>query len=214
MTTRRKTPAGPRTPGQAITSPDPDPRTGEKDLDEMEEPYDLPFPDDRWPQGRPTSWIVVDQLRGWQPGGPPSSPSSWKPGPPAPANQSPIWKPNHDPDPEDTAMTLTINDTTMTSDQTPHTARQAGDPQRGWEVSWLPGQTLDRNSAITAMILADITSQDDLHEGHRLWPHIQGWAAELGLTGPDAITRASQPPRETDPQQERASGPPDREAAD
>ena len=36
-------------------------------------------------------------------------------------------------------MTLTINDTTMTSDQTPHTARHA--PSRnGWEVSWLPGQ--------------------------------------------------------------------------
>ena len=51
-------------------------------------------------------------------------------------------------------MTLTINDTTMTSDQTPHTARQAPS-QNGWEVSWLPGRTLDRNSAITAMILAD-----------------------------------------------------------
>jgi len=38
----------------------------------MEEPYDPPFPDDRWPQGHPTSWIVVDQLRGWQPGGRPS----------------------------------------------------------------------------------------------------------------------------------------------
>ena len=35
----------------------------------------------------------------------------------------PAWKPNHDPDPEVTAMTLTINDTTMTSDQTAHTAR-------------------------------------------------------------------------------------------
>jgi hypothetical protein len=110
-------------------------------------------------------------------------------------------------------MTLTINDTTMTSDHTAHTARHAPSRNR-WEVSWLPGQTLDRNSTITAMILADITGQDDLREGHRLWPHIQGWAAELGLTGPDAITRASQPPRETDPQQERASGQPDREAAD
>jgi hypothetical protein len=29
------------------------------------------------------------------------------------------------PDPEVTSMTLTINDTTMTSDQTTHTARQA-----------------------------------------------------------------------------------------
>jgi hypothetical protein len=60
-------------------------------------------------------------------------------------------------------------------------------------VSWLPGQTLDRNSAITAMILADTAAGEDLHEGHRLWPHIQGWAAELGLTGNDATTRASQP---------------------
>ena len=54
-------------------------------------------------------------------------------------------------------MTLTINDTTMTSDQTPHTARHA--PSRnGWEVSWLPGRILDRNSAITAMVLADTSS--------------------------------------------------------
>ena len=55
-------------------------------------------------------------------------------------------------------MTLTIHDTAMTSDQTAHTARHA--PSRnGWEVSWLPGQTLDRNTAITAMILADLASR-------------------------------------------------------
>jgi hypothetical protein len=41
-------------------------------------------------------------------------------------------------------MTLTIHDTTMTSDRTAHTARHA--PSRnGWEVSWLPGQVLDCN---------------------------------------------------------------------
>jgi hypothetical protein len=34
-------------------------------------------------------------------------------------------------------MTLTITDTTMTSDQTTHTARHAPS-QRGWKVSWLP----------------------------------------------------------------------------
>ena len=84
-------------------------------------------------------------------------------------------------------MTLTINDTAMTSDQTPHTARQAPGRQHAWEVSWLPGQLLDRNTAITAMILADTAAEPDLHHGHRLWPHIQGWAAELGLTAPDAI---------------------------
>ena len=53
-------------------------------------------------------------------------------------------------------MTLTINDTTMTSDQTAHIARQAPGLQHQWEVSWLPGQTLDRNTAITAMVLKDL----------------------------------------------------------
>ena len=33
-------------------------------------------------------------------------------------------------------MTLTINDTIMTSDQSPHTARHAAS-RNGWEVSWL-----------------------------------------------------------------------------
>ena len=78
-------------------------------------------------------------------------------------------------------VTLTISDTTMTSDQSPHTARHA--PSRnGWEVSWLPGRTLDRNTAITAMVLADTSADERVREGHRLWPHIQGWAAELGLS--------------------------------
>jgi hypothetical protein len=111
-------------------------------------------------------------------------------------------------------MTLAINDTTMTSDQTAHTARQVPGRPHEWEVSWLPGQTLNRTTATTAMILASHATRADLHPGHRLWPHIQGWAAELGLTGPDAIAQASQPPRDLAPQDERASGQPDKEAAD
>jgi hypothetical protein len=110
-------------------------------------------------------------------------------------------------------MTLTINDTTMTSDQTAHTARQAPDTN-SWEVSWLPGQILDRNTAITAMTLADTTAEQDLHEGHRLWPHIRGWADELGLTAPDAIAQASLPPGNTSCQQEQIGEQLDREAAD
>jgi hypothetical protein len=90
-------------------------------------------------------------------------------------------------------MTLTINDTTMTSDQTAHTARLAPGRQHLWEVSWLPGRALDRNSAITAMVLADHAGEPDLNERHRLWPFIQSWAAELGLTGSDAINQASWP---------------------
>ena len=39
---------------------------------ELDEPDDLPFPEDRWQSGRPAYVIVVDQLRDGQPGGPPS----------------------------------------------------------------------------------------------------------------------------------------------
>ena len=90
-------------------------------------------------------------------------------------------------------MTLTINDTTMTSDQTAHTARLAPGSQHLWEVSWLPGRALDRNSAITAMVLADHVGEGDLNERHRLWPFIESWTAELGLTGSDAINLVSRP---------------------
>jgi hypothetical protein len=110
-------------------------------------------------------------------------------------------------------VTLTIDDTAMTSDQTSHTGRHAPD-RTGWEVSWLPGQTLDRNTAITAMTLADTAAETDLHEGHRLWPHVQSWTAELGLTAPDAIAQASQPPGDMTRCLAQASRQPDREAAD
>jgi hypothetical protein len=89
-------------------------------------------------------------------------------------------------------MNLTINDTMMTSDQTAHTARLAPGSQHLWQVSWLPGRLLDRNSAITAMTLAGHVGERDLNERHRLWPFIESWAAELGLAGSDAVNRISQ----------------------
>jgi hypothetical protein len=100
---------------------------------------------------------------------------------------------------------------TTTSDQNPHAARQAPGLPHEWEVSWLPGHILDRNSAITVMVLAAIARSGDLREVHRLWPHTQSWAAEFGLTGPDVIAQASQPPRGLEAGQERGSGRPDRE---
>ena len=117
-------------------------------------------------------------------------------------------------------MSLTINDATMTSDQSPHTARQAPGHRFGWEVSWLPGQVLDRDTAITAMMLADIAATGDIQAGHRLWPAVQSWSAEVGLTGPDAIERAAQPPSTaSQPEPEgslagRLEPYPDREAGD
>ena len=50
--------------------------------------------------------------------------------------------------------------------------------------------------------------------GTRSGPHIESWAEELGLTAPEAIARASQPPSVIDPEQEPASRQPSREAAD
>ncbi len=70
MTTRRQAPAGPRHPD--ATPQLPGPRPGEKDLAELREPCGLPFPDDYRPPRRPDYVIVVDQLRGWQPGRPAS----------------------------------------------------------------------------------------------------------------------------------------------
>ncbi len=60
-------------------------------------------------------------------------------------------------------------------------------------MSWLPGQLLDRTSAITAMALAEAAGTRAPQAGDRYWPHIEGWAAALGLTARDALTRISQP---------------------
>ena len=91
-------------------------------------------------------------------------------------------------------MALTILDDTMSSDRSVHTARIVPGTRHRWEVSWLPGRHLDRNSAITAMMLADTLGPGDVRDGHRLWPHVEGWAAELGLTGPDVLAQAGDPP--------------------
>jgi hypothetical protein len=89
-------------------------------------------------------------------------------------------------------MALTINDDRITADNTSHTARPAPGRPGIWEVSWLPGRLLDRNEAVTAMILADIAGTTTAINERVRRPHIQGWAAELGLTAPDALARISQ----------------------
>jgi hypothetical protein len=105
-------------------------------------------------------------------------------------------------------VALRISDYKMSSDRSRHTARLAPGKQYAWEVSWLPGRHLNRNEAITAMVLADTTADDDVHPGHRAWPHVQGWAAELGLTGPQALDRIAGPPRWAR-HQEKTADPPD-----
>ncbi|HEY1706349.1 MAG TPA: hypothetical protein VGG75_42280 [Trebonia sp.] len=90
-------------------------------------------------------------------------------------------------------MALTILDDSMSSDRTTHRARLMPGRAHLWEVSWLPGHRLDRNGAITAMVLADSAGPGDLHPGDRQWIFIESWADELGLRADEAVERISQP---------------------
>jgi hypothetical protein len=92
---------------------------------------------------------------------------------------------------------IRITGTSMSSPATPHTARAVGE---GWEVSWLPGRTLTRNQAVTAMVIAYTVAGGAIRDsGDRVWPHLDNWAAELGLSGPDAVAQVSEPPGPGEP---------------
>jgi hypothetical protein len=97
-------------------------------------------------------------------------------------------------------MATKISDTEMSSDQTRHTATAVSGSRYGsWAVTWLPGLCLSYDQAITAMTIAEVVGAHDvtgdpLHAGHRLWAHLDGWAAELGITGPRALAAASLSP--------------------
>ena len=71
-------------------------------------------------------------------------------------------------------MTPTITDQLISNG---HAVRSSPGRPRAWELSWLPSQLLDRNTAITAMMLAYTASDARREEGHRLWPAIHNWAA-------------------------------------
>jgi hypothetical protein len=96
------------------------------------------------------------------------------------------------PSPDATAMIITICGATMTSDQNPGAARQAPCGHR-WVVPWLPGRTLHRNTANTAITLAGTAGAANLRLCRSPRPAVEGQAAALDLTGCDAIARASQP---------------------
>src|SRR5258708_40179677 len=97
-------------------------------------------------------------------------------------------------------MSIRITDESMTSNRTRHTAELWPTPESGesptmWPVSWLPERPLGRNEATTAMVLADVLAvAGEMHCENPLWPRVDSWAAELGLSGPDAVVRVSEPP--------------------
>ena len=74
-------------------------------------------------------------------------------------------------------MSLNIQDDIITANHTSHTARRLPGDQPLWEVSWLPGQPMNRNHAVAAMVLADLTQAEEA-TGH-LDPEVIGMAAKF-----------------------------------
>jgi hypothetical protein len=80
----------------------------------------------------------------------------------------------------------------MTSDQTRRTAHVTD--TGSWAVSWLPNRVFTRNQAITAMTLAEMIAahaNDLADSGSKYWLFVDGWATELGISGPHAVAEAS-----------------------
>ena len=94
-------------------------------------------------------------------------------------------------------MTLNINDDNITSTRTGHSARLLPGDQAQWEVSWLPGQSMDRTHAAAAMALADVARNDEQAE-QRLSMKTINLAAEL-LPDLEADDRTISPPAEPEP---------------
>jgi hypothetical protein len=81
-------------------------------------------------------------------------------------------------------VSLHIADTAITSTVTGHTARRSGD---AWSVTWLDSRELTRDQAVTALTAAELVAGGVLGQQHRRWPLLLALAAELHLTGDDAV---------------------------
>jgi len=79
-------------------------------------------------------------------------------------------------------MSIGLTGSQMVCNETGHTA-QLG--EEGWAVSWLPGRSLNRNEAITAMVLGEAAGRGP-EPGSPLWAAAESWAGQLGL--PNAST--------------------------
>jgi hypothetical protein len=94
---------------------------------------------------------------------------------------------------------LRITEDLISSDSTSHFGVHVRPGE--WNVSWLPGRVLTQGQAITAMTIAEVLAthdvlKDPVMSGHRLWPFIDNWAQELGMSGPQALAEASRNPED------------------
>lgn len=81
-------------------------------------------------------------------------------------------------------MSVQLSDTAMTSEITRHRAEPA---ETGlWRVSWLP-RPVDRNRAITALLVAEHVEVGADNPDHPDWHLVQAFAEELGLDPAEAV---------------------------
>lgn len=85
-------------------------------------------------------------------------------------------------------MTLSISDTSITSDLSKHSAKlvDENNPESGWEVSWMPDTTLSKQEATTAMLIADeVAKGRDDHSttnfSRARWALIRDWCREIDV---------------------------------
>lgn len=81
-------------------------------------------------------------------------------------------------------MALTITGRLICGTDTPHVAEPLADESGLWRVSWLPGRELTQSQAVSAMLIAQAAGRGLTGREDRRWPHVEGWAGELRLSGP------------------------------
>jgi len=81
-------------------------------------------------------------------------------------------------------MATTITLDRMSDTDSGHTAERVS--TTGWRLSWLPTEIVTRDQAITGLMLAAAVAHGVV-PGHPRWPHVKNWAAELGLSGLEAL---------------------------
>src|SRR5258708_1381509 len=92
-------------------------------------------------------------------------------------------------------MGIKITDDSMSGDLSPHSAGlwpmpDAGEAPTMGRVSWPPERPVGRNEAVSPLVLAEtVGATEDLRPDHRLWPFINSWSAELGLSASEAVAR-------------------------
>jgi hypothetical protein len=91
-------------------------------------------------------------------------------------------------------MSVQIGNTGMTSTITRHRAELDAEQPGLWRVSWL-SDLVDRNRAITALLVAEHVEAGADNPDHPDWHLVESFADELGLNAHELVARVNEPVR-------------------